>query len=220
MQLLKTIQNDRKRAKIWNWVNCVMTFTFFNRKVMDYENVYLTIDDGPSKDRKEKVDILISIWNSTNLVLYRLWNWEKAWGCNLFYPKGRIIGNHSYSHPRFSQISLEECFEEIEKTDRIIDSIYREAGVARPIKAFRFPYGDKGEDNNFFKKPYSEEGKKKISKIMTFLKELGYTKPKFDGITYEYYSKFGLKDDIDWYWTYDVAEWCTFQENLCSAFEQ
>jgi len=45
---------------------------------------------------------------------------------------------------------------------------------------------------------------------MTFLKELGYTKPKFDGITYEYYSKFGLKDDIDWYWTYDVAVYLNY----------
>jgi len=128
------------------------------------KTVYLTIDDGPSKDRKEKVDILYQ------------YGIQPIWFCigseiekrpeDVIYSirKGGIIGNHSYSHPRFSQISLEECFEEIEKTDRIIDSIYREAGVARPIKAFRFPYGDKGEDNNFFKKPYSEEGKKKISK--------------------------------------------------------
>jgi len=78
--------------------------------------------------------------------------------------KGGIIGNHSYSHPRFSQISLEECFEEIEKTDRIIDSIYREAGVARPIKAFRFPYGDKGEDNNFSRNLTARKAKKRFLK--------------------------------------------------------
>jgi len=80
----------------------------------------------------------ISIWNSTNLVCIGSEIEKRPEDVIYSIRKGGIIGNHSYSHPRFSQISLEECFEEIEKTDRIIDSIYREAGVARLLKLLDF----------------------------------------------------------------------------------
>ena len=41
-----------------------------------------------------------------------------------------------YSHPYFSDLTLKRCYEEIEKTDRIIEHIYQEAGVNRPAKFF------------------------------------------------------------------------------------
>jgi len=87
------------------------------------KTVYLTIDDGPSKDRKEKVDILYQ------------YGIQPIWFCigseiekrpeDVIYSirKGGIIGNHSYSHPRFSQISLEECFEEIEKLIELLTAL-------------------------------------------------------------------------------------------------
>jgi len=45
------------------------------------------------------------------------------------------------------------------------------------------------------------------------LKELGYTQPMFNGITYQYYKKAGLLDDIDWHWTYDTMDWATINKN-------
>ena len=59
--------------------------------------------------------------------------------------KGFVIGNHSYSHPKFSDISIEECLEEISKTDLIIDRLYKEANVKRGKKYFRYPKGIKAD---------------------------------------------------------------------------
>lgn len=176
------------------------------------KKVYLTIDDGPSQDRKEKVDILHehgiqAIWFCVGADLE-----NRLEDAIYTIKKGGIIGNHSYSHFQFSKMPLEKCFEEILKTDKIIDKIYKKASVKRPIKAFRFPYGDKGEPNPCFDRPYSEEGKIKIAKIQAYLRKLGYTQPKFEKVTYNYYRKLGLLDDIDWFWTYDVLEWSAFMK--------
>jgi len=172
---------------------------------------YLTIDDAPSDDMKDKVDFLVSkgipaIWfcNGGNL---------EKWSEHVIYAikKGFIIGNHAYSHLHFSDLSLEQCFEEIQKTDRIIDDIYMKAGVERPAKFFRFPFGDKGGlkyDEVF--ESYEGEGKIRKEKIQAFLKSLGYTQPKFENVTYQYFRNAGLLDDVDWCWTYDVVEWSTF----------
>lgn len=55
-----------------------------------------------------------------------------------------IIGNHSYSHPQFSELSFEDGIKEIEKCEEILNKLYRDAGVERKYRPFRFPYGDKG----------------------------------------------------------------------------
>jgi len=174
---------------------------------------YLTIDDAPSEDMKEKVDVLVSkgipaVWfcNGDHL--------EKRPEHAIYAIKrGFIIGNHAYNHLHFSDLTLEQCFEEIQKTDRIIDEIYQKADVKRPAKFFRFPFGDKGGLNyDEVFKPYEEEGKIRKEKIQAFLRSLGYTQPKFENIKYRYYRKAGLLDDVDWCWTYDVVEWSTFSE--------
>jgi len=176
---------------------------------------YLTIDDAPSVDMKEKVDFLVSkgipaIWFCTGSSL------EKRSELAIYaIKKDFIIGNHSYTHPHlhFSDLSLEQCFEEIQKTDRIVDEIYKKASVKRPAKFFRFPFGDKGGLNyDEVFKPYEAEGKVRKERIQAFLKSLGYMQPKFENITYRYYRKAGLLDDVDWYWTYDLVEWSTFTE--------
>ncbi len=41
--------------------------------------------------------------------------------------KGFIIGNHSYAHPHFSKITKEEAFEQIKKTDKIIEEVYKKS---------------------------------------------------------------------------------------------
>lgn len=55
--------------------------------------------------------------------------------------KGFVIGNHSYSHPRFCDISLKECCVEITKTDKIIDDLYKKSNTPRGLKYFRYPKG-------------------------------------------------------------------------------
>lgn len=54
------------------------------------------------------------------------------------HKKGHQIANHSYSHPKFSNKTLEFTLDEINKTDQIIRSL----GVDYEI-VFRAPYGNK-----------------------------------------------------------------------------
>ena len=103
---------------------------------------------------------------------------------------------------------MDQCFLELQRTDAIIDRLYKDVGIPRPMKAFRFPWGDKGGSNDYFtNKPYTPQGQQRKDQIQQSLEELGYTQPKFPGITYRYYRQAGLLDDCDWYWTYDVLEW-------------
>ena len=162
---------------------------------------YLTIDDVPTRYTKRKIDYLISknipailfcrgelIRKKINVIVYAI-------------KKGFVIGNHSYNHPNFSKISLEEAKEQIEKTDKLIEEAYKKAGVKRQIKLFRFPFGDKG-NGDFEKLIPKNKHAKEIQKI---LKKLGYRQPKFTGITYKWYKK--LKKDADVVWTFDSCEY-------------
>lgn len=170
---------------------------------------YLTIDDGPSKDFKEKIDFLLS--KNIPAIFFCRGDFLQQTPDAVIYAieRGFIIGNHSYSHRSFSDLTLEQCFEEIQKTDKIIDNLYKKAGVKRPAKFFRFPYGDKGALKN------SEA----FEPIQKFLRKLGYTQPKFEKITYKYYRKGGWSDDVDWYWTYDILEYAVFEkENVYHKF--
>ena len=83
---------------------------------------YLVFDDSPSKDMKMKVDYLVlkkipAIWFCIEFLEQRPSYAVYA------IEKGFIIGNHSYSHKHFSDLSLEQCYQEIEKTDKIIEHI-------------------------------------------------------------------------------------------------
>lgn len=178
------------------------------------KTAYLTIDDAPSVDFEQKVDFLLS----------------KDIPAIFFCPgetleirpepvinairKGFLIGNHTFDHPHCSEITLEACFEQIQKTDELIEGIYQQAGVPIPAKYFRFPYGDKGAltgDDPFA--PITEAGHERKNAIQTELRRLGYSQPAFPDITYDYYRAANFLDDVDWYWTYDVLEWSTFHED-------
>ena len=183
------------------------------RELEQYEKkAYMTIDDGPSVARKEKVDIL----NQYGI--------QAVWFCegrnmevrpdDVLYTisKGHIIGNHAFSHSHFSEMTLEQCKKEILDTDQMIDRLYDRAGVKRPIKLFRFPYGDEGVTRGFYDVNYTDEEKKRVDSIQTFLKELGYVNFPFEKITYKYFDGFRKSGRIDWLWTYDAMEWCIDQE--------
>jgi len=121
-------------------------------------DIYLTIDDGPRDSMK---DILSSLGynSSTFFMIGRNLEKNKEIAKNAL-EKGHLIGNHTYSHYKFSNLSMDMVKEEIEKTHSLIDEVYNDVSIENP-KLFRFPYGDRG-----FK-----ENKKEISK---FLEDLGY----------------------------------------------
>ena len=166
--------------------------------------VYFTIDDCPSKDFRKKIDFLIS-QNIKAILFCRGDHLEKFPEDIIYAIKHEfIIGNHSYSHPHFVELSVEKCFNEIQKTDKIIEEIYKKAGIKRPINVFRFPYGDMGEGDKFEKKLVKT---KKIVAIQNFLKKLGYKQPKFSKIEHDWYKKAKFENNFDVAWTFDVMEW-------------
>lgn len=54
---------------------------------------------------------------------------------------GHEIGNHTYTHPWLSELSREDCLEEIERTERLIEDLIGQKPVV-----FRPPYLDYNED--------------------------------------------------------------------------
>lgn len=176
------------------------------------KSAYLTIDDGPSVDRRAKVDVLNryqiqAVWFSMGIDM------EKRPDDALYtIEAGHVIGNHSYHHPDFATISVEEARDEIKSTDEMIDDLYRKAGVERKIKLFRFPYGREGVRKPFFNCDYTPEEAERVNAIQTILKDLGYVTFPFEGIRYRYYEGLRNSERVDWLWTYDAMEWCVFQE--------
>ncbi len=177
------------------------------------KKAYLTIDDGPSVARKEKVDILNQF--GIQAVWFSEGRFMEIRPDELVYTiqKGHIVGNHAFSHSHFSELTLEQCRNEIIETDRMIEQLYEKAGVKRPIKLFRFPYGDEGVTRGFYEFGYSDEEKERVSQIQSILKELGYVIFPFKNITYKYFDAFRHSERVDWLWTYDAMEWCVYQEN-------
>ena len=175
------------------------------------KTIYLTIDDGPSADMTAKVEYLAAC--SMPAVFFCVGEQLEKRPDHAIraIQRGFVIGNHSTTHPRFSETPLEECCREIAATDRIIDGLYRTAETVRAVKWFRFPFGDKGDLKRglvFSAKPPDRSRK---DYLQSFLRELGYDQPAFPGVTYPFYHEAELLDDVDWHWTYDVMEYATFQ---------
>ncbi len=172
------------------------------------KKAYLTIDDSPGTQFTQKVDLLKK--HQIPAVFFCIGQLIEKYPAAVVdsIHKGFIIANHSYTHPAFSKISVEQAKEEIHKTDQIIEEIYQKASVPRPAKWFRFPYGDKGDLKNgkvfsIFRKGNPKRG----AAIQQMLRDLGYQQPDFDGVTYRYMQKAKLWDYADWTWTFDVMEW-------------
>ena len=157
------------------------------------KHAVLTIDDIASKNTPAIVDYLCE--KKIPAIMF-------AWGQrveenydNALYAlkHGVIVGNHSYSHPFFSKLSLEEAIGEIEKNEKILDKLYQDAGVERKYRPFRFPYGDKGGENK--------------DALQAYFREHGYDKVKDTQIPYAIWKRMGLDKDIDTLWTFDFGEY-------------
>ena len=108
------------------------------------KTVYLTIDDGPSAATVEKVDWLVA--HDVPAILFFIGSHIVSHPLAVAHAidRGFWIGNHSYSHRRFSQLAPDLWRHEIGVTEGLIDAAYRKAAKPREAKVFRFPFGDKG----------------------------------------------------------------------------
>lgn len=153
----------------------------------------LTIDDITSANTPAMVDYLCG--RGIPAIMFAVGqNVEKYYDEAIYVlKKGIIIGNHSYSHPCFNDLTLEQAIEEIQKTEEILNKLYSDAGVERRFRPFRFPYGHKGGDN--------------YKALQEYLKEQGFHKLMDEQITYSWYEENGLNRDIDTFWTFDFGEY-------------
>ncbi|MBR4082081.1 MAG: polysaccharide deacetylase family protein [Clostridia bacterium] len=153
----------------------------------------LTIDDVSSKNTPAIVDYLNS--KGIRAIMFAVGEWvEQYWDEAVYALRhGMIIGNHSYSHPHFSEISFEEGVREIERCEDVLNRLYAAAGVERVWRPFRFPYGDKGGDNR--------------EALQAYFREQGFHKVEDRHLTYEWWKRWKLNTDVDTFWTFDFAEW-------------
>ena len=104
---------------------------------IDKKTVALTFDDGPSEYTNDILDILEKYDSSAtffvigNKVLY-----FKETIMNIIL-KGNEIGNHTYSHPWLTHLSVNETIIELSKTNDLIFDI-----TGKKPSLFRPSYGD------------------------------------------------------------------------------
>jgi peptidoglycan-N-acetylglucosamine deacetylase len=193
-------------------------------------DAYLTIDDSPSAETG-----MLTAWlmekNIPALLFCRGDRLEKNPAAIVeAIRRGFTIGNHAWSHSRFSQLSFEEGVAEIEKTDALIDKAYEKAEITRPGKYFRFPHMDRGTGGwvvdydaapehkdtliklfsdglNIDLTPPSPDQIDKSHRLRAWLKSKGFTAPPFAGIKFDWYAETEMSDAIDAMFTYSTADW-------------
>lgn len=159
--------------------------------------LYLTIDDSPSIHTQKVVDLLLK--NNIPAVFYARGEFIEKHQDKIIYAiqKGFLIGNHSYSHPFFSEISLKDCQSEIIKTENLIDDCYQKANVPRPKKIIRLPFGDRGAGGHAAS-PSNDSQRNKVNHLQDFLKSQGFEALPFSD----------LQDDfIDAFWDWDTKDY-------------
>lgn len=106
---------------------------------------YLTIDDSPSGRTNELIDFLEQraipalLFASGNTMEQRLDPIVRA------IQKGFVIGNHGYDHKPAGDMGFAAWAIDFDKTEKLINRAYQEAGVKRPGLYYRFPYIDRGD---------------------------------------------------------------------------
>ena len=156
-------------------------------------SVLLTIDDIASRNTPAIVDELCK--RGITAILFACGKNVERYYDEAIYAirKGMIVGNHSYAHPAFSKLTLEEGIADIERCEELLDRLYQDAGVARAYRPFRFPYGDKGGENK--------------TALQEYLARRHFDKVDDRHIPYAWWHENGLDQDIDTFWTFDFEEY-------------
>lgn len=200
---------------------------------------YLTVDDSPSTRMDDLTDFFSE--NGIPALFFcrgdRLE--ENPIAAVRAIQQGFLIGNHSFSHKRASEVSAEEFIAEIEKTQLMIDKLYQMAGVEKSGQYFRFPHLDRGcgsqvinfdemdlKDRNIVKAIFTEglnvisnkkstaEQIEKKEQIQEYLKDAGYTVPFEEANLPWYKNSEEIQAAADCLFTFSSADWMLTQRHL------
>ena len=163
---------------------------------MPPKKIWLTIDDAPSLHMKTKVDYLKK--QGIPALFYVRGSFAATYPEQVIYAikQGFLIGNHSYTHPYFSDCSLQTCKKEIQETEKIIDVCYQKAGIDRSYKLIRLPFADRGAGGHAAQAKTLEQ-EQKVAQIQDVLKASGFIQPSF-----------AHKDSfIDTFWDWDTQDY-------------
>lgn len=204
------------------------------------KTAYMTIDDSPTYDTDRLTDFLVE--RNVPAVLFCI---GSAY-TDLDLPcqgmeqlpdpivraieKGFVVANHTYTHRRSSELPYVEVIAEIEKTEALIDAMYKRAGKARTHKLLRFPHIDRGAGGwivdydaaepyadtlgelfgkglNITLDPPSDEQVEKKGKIQDYLAREGFTADLYKGITFPWYTDTEMVQARDSLYTFSTSDW-------------
>ena len=174
------------------------------------KTVYLTIDDAPSEWMSARVALLseleiAAVFFCTGSQLSRC-----PQPAIEAIARGFAIGNHSWDHPHFSELTVAQARAQIASTDELIDRLYADAGRDRGQPWFRFPFGDQGD--GFAGDDAPPARRFHTLELQECLRALGYGTPTFADVTHPWFWPRGA--DADWYWTFDTMDWAISQNEL------
>ena len=204
------------------------------------KRAYMTIDDSPTYQTDRLTDFLVE--RNVPAVLFCIGSAYKDLDLECqgmeqlpdpivrAIEKGFVVGNHTYTHRRSSEMSYDEVIAEIEKTESLIDALYRRAGKARPVKLIRFPHIDRGAGGwvvdydaagqygdtlgelfgkglNITLDPPTPEQVEKKAKIQDYLAKEGFSTGVFQGVTFPWYAGTEMAQARDALYTYSTSDW-------------
>lgn len=200
---------------------------------------YLTIDDSPSMRMDDMVDYLLK--KSVPALFFCRGDFLKKHSMAAIraVQSGFLLGNHTFSHSRSSEVDLDTFIDEIEQTEKMIEEIYIMAGYERPGKYFRFPQLDRGCGNaqpidfnamdlkqrdivrSIFteglnvisaKKP-SDEAVEKKEALQAYLKKEGFSCPCKEVSVPWYTETDEIQNAADSLFTFSTSDWMLTQRH-------
>ncbi len=103
-----------------------------------HKTVILTFDDGPSERNTPEVLRILKAYNIKATFFMKGRHAENlSQIVQQVVTEGHLVANHSYTHPIFPKLSVQEQDYEIKTGDEVLAAYMKNM----PLKLFRFPYG-------------------------------------------------------------------------------
>lgn len=179
---------------------------------------YLTIDDSPSNMTNAMVDFLVDRQIPALLFIRGALADHNPEPIIRAIQAGFTIGNHSYAHKPFGELSYEEAIADIEHCEAVINDLYEQAKVKRQGKYFRFPYLDRGNGDRIERHfetitDVDVNTDPKVAKLQDYLKGNGFTQP-FQQTNHPIYNNQSIKNAADCLMTYTSFDWMLTERHV------